>query len=112
MARPMQAAGPKCRAVLGSTGRSIGVHGVSFVVCCLGDIHFDSGERDGGARKGLSSAVTPGFRFASESPAILAVVVTFQVTKAGTSIDATHSPQMLSKIGDCQRERGAVLRQE
>jgi hypothetical protein len=40
------------------------------------------------------------------------VVVTFQVTKAGTSIDATHSPQMLSKIGDCQRERGAVLRQE
>jgi hypothetical protein len=37
----------------------------------------------------------------------------FQVTKAGISIDATRSPQMLSKIGDCQREPGAVLlRQE
>jgi hypothetical protein len=37
----------------------------------------------------------------------------FQVTKAGISIDATRSPQMLSKIGDCQRKPGAVLlRQE
>jgi hypothetical protein len=37
----------------------------------------------------------------------------FQVTKAGISIDATRSPQMLSKIGDCQRRPGAVLlRQE
>jgi hypothetical protein len=37
----------------------------------------------------------------------------FQVTKAGISIDATRSPQMLSKIGACQREGGAVLlRQE
>ncbi|HEX6763464.1 MAG TPA: hypothetical protein VF094_11755 [Gaiellaceae bacterium] len=37
----------------------------------------------------------------------------FQVTKAGISIDATRSPQMLSKIGDCQHEPGAVLlRQE
>lgn len=37
----------------------------------------------------------------------------FQVTKAGISIDATRSPQMLSKIGDCQREPGALLlRQE
>jgi hypothetical protein len=37
----------------------------------------------------------------------------FPVTKAGISIDATRSPQMLSKIGDCQREPGAVLlRQE
>ena len=37
----------------------------------------------------------------------------FPVTKAGISIAATRSPQMLSKIGDCQRERGAVLlRQE
>jgi hypothetical protein len=37
----------------------------------------------------------------------------FQVTKAGISIDATRSPHMLSKIGDCQRERGALLlRQE
>ena len=33
----------------------------------------------------------------------------FPVTKAGISIDATRSPQMLSKIGDCQREPGAVL---
>ncbi len=37
----------------------------------------------------------------------------FQVTEAGISIDATRSPQMLSKIGDCQRQPGAVLlRQE
>jgi len=37
----------------------------------------------------------------------------FQVTKAGISIDATRSLQMLSKIGDCQREPGALLlRQE
>jgi hypothetical protein len=37
----------------------------------------------------------------------------FQVTKAGISIDATRSPQMLSKIADCQRQPGAVLlRQE
>jgi hypothetical protein len=37
----------------------------------------------------------------------------FPVTKAGISIDATRSPQMLSKISDCQREPGAVLlRQE
>ena len=37
----------------------------------------------------------------------------FQVTSAGISIDATRSPQMLSKIGDCQRRPGAVLlRQE
>ena len=37
----------------------------------------------------------------------------FPVTKAGISIDATRSPQMLSKIGDCQREHGALLlRQE
>jgi hypothetical protein len=37
----------------------------------------------------------------------------FRVTKAGISIDATRSPQMLSKIGDCQRQPGAVLlRQE
>jgi hypothetical protein len=37
----------------------------------------------------------------------------FPVTKAGISIDATRSPHMLSKIGDCQREPGALLlRQE
>jgi hypothetical protein len=37
----------------------------------------------------------------------------FQVIKAGISIDATRSPRMLSKIGDCQRQPGAVLlRQE
>lgn len=37
----------------------------------------------------------------------------FQVTKADISIDATRSPQMLTKIGDCQREPGALLlRQE
>jgi hypothetical protein len=37
----------------------------------------------------------------------------FPVTKAGISIDATRSPRMLSKIGDCQREPGALLlRQE
>ena len=37
----------------------------------------------------------------------------FPVTKAGISIDATRSPQMLSKIGECQREPGALLlRQE
>lgn len=37
----------------------------------------------------------------------------FAVTKAGISIDATRSPQMLSKIGVCQRQPGAVLlRQE
>jgi hypothetical protein len=37
----------------------------------------------------------------------------FQVTKAGISIDATRSPQMLSKIGDCQRVPDALLlRQE
>jgi hypothetical protein len=37
----------------------------------------------------------------------------FQVTKAGISIDATRSPQMLSKIGDCQLQPGtALLRQE
>jgi hypothetical protein len=33
----------------------------------------------------------------------------FQVTTAGISIDATRSPQMLSKMGDCQREPGALL---
>jgi hypothetical protein len=37
----------------------------------------------------------------------------FRVTRAGISIDSTRSPQMLSKIGDCQRVPGAVLlRQE
>jgi hypothetical protein len=37
----------------------------------------------------------------------------FPVARAGISIDATRSPQMLSKIGDCQREPGALLlRQE
>jgi hypothetical protein len=37
----------------------------------------------------------------------------FPVTRAGISIDATRSPRMLSKIGDCQREPGALLlRQE
>ena len=37
----------------------------------------------------------------------------FPVTKAGISIDATRSSQMLSKIGECQRDPGAVLlRQE
>jgi hypothetical protein len=37
----------------------------------------------------------------------------FQVSQAGTSIDTTRSPQMLSKIGDCQRQPGSVLlRQE
>jgi hypothetical protein len=37
----------------------------------------------------------------------------FQVTKTGISIDATRSRQMLSKIGDCQDQPGAVLlRQE
>jgi len=37
----------------------------------------------------------------------------FPVTKAGISIDATRSPQMLAKIGVCQRQPGAVLlRQE
>lgn len=37
----------------------------------------------------------------------------FEVTRAGISIDATRSPKMLSNIGDCQREPGAVLlRQE
>lgn len=37
----------------------------------------------------------------------------FPVTKAGISIDATRSPQMLSTIGDCQRQPGAeLLRQE
>jgi hypothetical protein len=37
----------------------------------------------------------------------------FPVTKAGISLGATRSPHMLSKIGDCQREPGAVLlRQE
>lgn len=37
----------------------------------------------------------------------------FQVTEAGISIDATRSPRMLSTIGDCQRQPGAVLlRQE
>jgi hypothetical protein len=37
----------------------------------------------------------------------------FQVTRASISIDATRSPRMLSKIGDCQRQPGAVLlRQE
>jgi hypothetical protein len=37
----------------------------------------------------------------------------FQVTKAGISIDATRSPRMLSRIGECQREPGALLlRQE
>lgn len=37
----------------------------------------------------------------------------FQVTKAGISIDATRSPQMLTKIGHCQLQPGAVLlRQE
>jgi hypothetical protein len=37
----------------------------------------------------------------------------FQVTKAGISIDSTRSSAMLLKIGDCQRQPGAVLlRQE
>jgi hypothetical protein len=37
----------------------------------------------------------------------------FQVTAAGISIDATRSAQMLSKIGHCQDQPGAVLlRQE
>ena len=37
----------------------------------------------------------------------------FQVTKAGMSIDSTRSPQMLARIGDCQNQPGAVLlRQE
>ena len=37
----------------------------------------------------------------------------FQTTAAGISIDATRSPQMLSKIGHCQNQRGALLlRQE
>jgi hypothetical protein len=37
----------------------------------------------------------------------------FQVTRAGISIDSTRSPQMLSKIGDCENQPGAVLlRQE
>jgi hypothetical protein len=37
----------------------------------------------------------------------------FAVTRAGIPIDATRSPQMLAKIGDCQRQPGAVLlRQE
>ena len=33
----------------------------------------------------------------------------FPVIKAGISINATRSPQMLSKIGECQREHGALL---
>jgi hypothetical protein len=37
----------------------------------------------------------------------------FQTAAAGISIAATRSPQMLSKIGHCQNQRGAVLlRQE
>jgi hypothetical protein len=37
----------------------------------------------------------------------------FPVTEAGISIDGTRSPRMLSRIGDCQRQPGAVLlRQE
>jgi len=37
----------------------------------------------------------------------------FQVTRAGISIDATRSAQMLAKIGECQSQPGAVLlRQE
>jgi hypothetical protein len=37
----------------------------------------------------------------------------FQVTAAGISIDSTRSPRMLSKIGNCQNQPGAVLlRQE
>jgi hypothetical protein len=37
----------------------------------------------------------------------------FQVTAAGISIDTTRSTQMLSKIGNCQDQPGAVLlRQE
>jgi hypothetical protein len=37
----------------------------------------------------------------------------FQITAAGISIAATRSPQMLSKIGHCQNQPGAVLlRQE
>jgi hypothetical protein len=37
----------------------------------------------------------------------------FQVTAAGISIDSTRSPRMLSKIGHCQNQPGAVLlRQE
>jgi hypothetical protein len=37
----------------------------------------------------------------------------FQVTAAGISLDSTRSPQMLSKIGHCQNQPGAVLlRQE
>jgi hypothetical protein len=39
--------------------------------------------------------------------------LSFQVTAAGISIDATRSTQMLSKIGYCQDQPGAVLlRQE
>jgi len=36
----------------------------------------------------------------------------FQVTKAGLSVDVTRSPQMLSKIGRCQLQPGAVLLRE
>lgn len=37
----------------------------------------------------------------------------FQVTRAGISLDSTRSPQMLAKIGDCQNQPGSVLlRQE
>jgi hypothetical protein len=37
----------------------------------------------------------------------------FQITAAGISIDSTRSSQMLSKIGHCQNQPGAVLlRQE
>jgi hypothetical protein len=37
----------------------------------------------------------------------------FQVTAAGISIDSTRSSQMLSRIGDCESQTGALLlRQE
>ena len=36
----------------------------------------------------------------------------FQVTAAGISIDATRSAQMLSKIGHCESQPGAVLLRE
>jgi hypothetical protein len=36
----------------------------------------------------------------------------FQVTAAGISYDATRSAQMLSKIGHCQNQPGAVLLRE
>lgn len=36
----------------------------------------------------------------------------FQVTAAGISLSSTRSPQMLSKIGHCQSQTGAVLLRE